>query len=86
MMEAVTVNRVKISQRINRFGRQELTEGNKNVRKKISIDELVKTLVSKFLQNISKWDYFIMQLVNIFDIHGGGGLHFDDEGNSSGFV
>lgn len=47
MSVAVTQqDKAKISQRINRFGKQGASEGNMNYRKKLSVDELVKSVVS----------------------------------------
>lgn len=47
MSVAVTQqDKAKISQRINRFGKQGTSEGNMNYRKKLSVDELVKSVVS----------------------------------------
>ena len=39
------VDRLKISQRVNRFGEQRVPEGSKNYKKKFSIDELMKSMV-----------------------------------------
>lgn len=40
------VDKAKINSRINRFGKQGMSEGNMHVRKKLSIAELVKSVVS----------------------------------------
>lgn len=61
-MEPSADTKSKISQRINRFGRQGLAEGNKNVRKKISIDDLVKTLVRDFLSEMCVLGNAVYQL------------------------
>lgn len=42
-------DKAKISSRIDRFGKQGMSEGNMNTRKKLSMDELVKSVVSASL-------------------------------------
>ena len=39
-------DKARMSNRIDRFGKQGTSEGNMNARKKLSIDELVKSVVS----------------------------------------
>jgi len=43
-MEPTENDKAKISLRIDRFGKQGGSEGNKNVKKKISIDDMLKTV------------------------------------------
>lgn len=42
-------DKAKISNRIDRFGKQGMSEGNMKVRKKLSMDELLKSVVSEWV-------------------------------------
>ncbi len=48
-IEPTAADKARISQRINRFGRQGASEGNKHAKKKVSIDDMLKTVVSGLL-------------------------------------
>ncbi len=46
-------DKARISSRIDRFGKEGMSEGNMNIRKKLSMDELVKSVVNYLC--VCKW-------------------------------